>query len=323
MFNVLLMGDSICQGYSKYVREYLFGIASVYCPEDNGRFTTYQLKYLNDWLVPIKKEGKVDVVHFNAGLWDCLRIDGDEPLIDKSTYVNNIRRLIHRIRHNCHGADIVLATTTKVINERMDKSFCRLNEDVEIYNECLVEIANKNGVGIDDLYAVTSSVNFFEYDADGIHFTDCGYKKIADKVFESIIKILLSKANFKEKIATEFRCASGAKLNLKEYNRVVVYGYGEYGKYIVRQMNEHCPPPARLLCVIDRNPMKHGFTPEGVPVISLEEYQKRSKSDDVVIVSQTNKKTVYEIKRNLCALNVQMFDIYDFQCWWLMLKGVL
>ena len=79
MVNVFLMGDSICQGYAGYVSEALLGIAKVHCPKENARFTTYQLRYLNDWLEPVKKSGGVDVFHFNSGLWDMLRIDGDKP----------------------------------------------------------------------------------------------------------------------------------------------------------------------------------------------------------------------------------------------------
>ena len=78
MKNVLLLGDSIRHGYDKAVQKTLEGKANVYFPQDNCRFAAYLLRTVHEYksLIP---EGEVDVLHWNAGLWDCLRLFGEDP----------------------------------------------------------------------------------------------------------------------------------------------------------------------------------------------------------------------------------------------------
>ena len=92
MKKVLLIGDSIrfgasanpeydtaySPGYGIYVEETLKGEYEVYAPDDNCRFAQYTLRYLYDWANRVERE-KIDVVHWNNGLWDicnllCCRI---------------------------------------------------------------------------------------------------------------------------------------------------------------------------------------------------------------------------------------------------------
>lgn len=85
MKNIFLIGDSIrfgatnSPGYGIYVKEKLDGIANVYAPNENCRFAQYTLRQLHDWVQKLDGES-IDVVHWNNGLWDVLRVDGDEPL---------------------------------------------------------------------------------------------------------------------------------------------------------------------------------------------------------------------------------------------------
>ena len=74
----MLLGDSIRRGYDSAVKSTLEGKASVYFPEENCRFASYLLRNIHEYqtLIP---EGKVDVLHWNAGLWDCLRLFGVDP----------------------------------------------------------------------------------------------------------------------------------------------------------------------------------------------------------------------------------------------------
>ena len=77
MKKVVLIGDSIRMGYDKYVKEALKNSAEVYYPGENCRFAEYVLRYAHEW----KKAGAwgddVDLVHWNAGLWDVLELFGD------------------------------------------------------------------------------------------------------------------------------------------------------------------------------------------------------------------------------------------------------
>ena len=62
MKNVLLIGDSIRIGYDKAVKQSLAGIAEVYFPEENCRFASYVLRYLNEYR-NLVKDGNVDILH--------------------------------------------------------------------------------------------------------------------------------------------------------------------------------------------------------------------------------------------------------------------
>ncbi|MBQ5808205.1 MAG: hypothetical protein IIW21_00435, partial [Clostridia bacterium] len=84
MKNVFLIGDSIrygaqpvSPGYGIYVKKMLEGKANVYYPNENCRFAQYTLRALYDWAKRLKKENiQIDVIHWNNGLWDVLRLNG-------------------------------------------------------------------------------------------------------------------------------------------------------------------------------------------------------------------------------------------------------
>ena len=97
MKNVLLIGDSIRIGYDKAIKRTLEGKANVYFPEDNCRFASYVLRYIEEykWIVP---EGKVDVLHWNTGLWDCLRLYEEEPHTPLDFYAYYMERICQRIK---------------------------------------------------------------------------------------------------------------------------------------------------------------------------------------------------------------------------------
>lgn len=78
MSNVLLIGDSIRMGYDKAVQKSLEPFASVYFPTENCRFASYVLRYIHEYKT-LAPDRKFDVVHWNAGLWDCLRLFEEEP----------------------------------------------------------------------------------------------------------------------------------------------------------------------------------------------------------------------------------------------------
>ena len=85
MKNIYLIGDSIrygrksSKGYEYFLKQKLKDKANIYSPDENCRFAQYTLRGLCDWKHNIDCE-KIDVVHWNNGLWDVLRLDDDEPL---------------------------------------------------------------------------------------------------------------------------------------------------------------------------------------------------------------------------------------------------
>ena len=73
MKKIVLLGDSIRKGYDKYVKMAFKDVAEVYYPTENCRFAAYLLRYIHGYK-KLVEEGEVDVIHWNAGLWDCLRL---------------------------------------------------------------------------------------------------------------------------------------------------------------------------------------------------------------------------------------------------------
>ena len=190
MKKIVLIGDSIRMGYDKYIKDALRKTAEVLYPEENCRFAEYVLRYAHEW----KKKGNwsddVDLVHWNAGLWDALELFGDEPLTSIPYYGEAITRIDKRLRMLFPKAKFVFATSTNVNEKMSDPDFTRHNAIIEKYNaEALCALSGTDTV-INDLYSLTSSVPD-SYRSDWVHFyTPDGTKLIGGKVLSVICEIL-------------------------------------------------------------------------------------------------------------------------------------
>ena len=157
MKTVLLLGDSIRVGYDKSVQAALSGKANVCFPEENCRFAAYLLRNLHEYrtLLP---EGKADVIHWNAGLWDCLHLFEEEAQTPIDVYAYYIDRICKRIQKLFPEAEVIFATSTSVISEKMGKDFKRYNEEIEAYNAAAVEVVKRYGFVVNDLYAFSRNL---------------------------------------------------------------------------------------------------------------------------------------------------------------------
>ena len=113
MKNVLLIGDSIRIGYDKAVKKSLEPFATVSFPTENCRFAAYVLRYLHGYK-QLVKDGNIDVLHWNAGLWDCLRLFEEEPQTPVEVYTYYIDRICVRIKKLFPEAKVIFATSTSV-----------------------------------------------------------------------------------------------------------------------------------------------------------------------------------------------------------------
>lgn len=201
MKNVFLIGDSIrygatsnpdyqtenSPGYGIYVEQMLAGLASVTAPQDNCRFTQYTLRYLYDWSKDVDCE-KIDVVHWNNGLWDVLRINGDEPLTPIDVYEIMLVRVCDMIKRIFPNAKIIFALSTAVVEEWARPDFMRYNLDIEKYNEVAKKALIQKGVIINDLYKISKYFDSSLH-ADWVHFNDEGSKILAKAVCEKILSV--------------------------------------------------------------------------------------------------------------------------------------
>ncbi len=189
MKNILLIGDSIRKGYDKSVKSSLEGKANVYFPEDNCRFASYLLRYIHEYK-SLLKDDKFDIVHWNAGLWDCLRLCEEDPHTPIDIYGYYIERICVRMKKCYPGAKFVFATSTGVQSEKMQKYCIRYNEEIEKYNEVAVEIVKKHGFIVNDLYAVSKNLPE-EAHSDSVHYyTPMGTEAFTNQVLSCILPLI-------------------------------------------------------------------------------------------------------------------------------------
>ena len=193
MKNILLLGDSIrygapgSPGYGKIVKEKLEGKANVFAPDDNCRFVQYTLRYLYNWARDLEDvKEKIDVIHWNNGLWDVLRLNGDEPLTPVDMYVHFLKRVYNMLTKLFPNAKIVFALTTPVQEDMANPTFMRYNSDIEEYNKAAKEFMDSVGVCVNDFYSVIKPYGK-DVHSDWVHFNERGCEILADAVIEKVM----------------------------------------------------------------------------------------------------------------------------------------
>ena len=190
MKNVLLLGDSIRIGYDKSVKISLQGKANVVFPTENCKFASYFLRYLHEYKNALLPNGDVDVLHWNTGLWDCLRLFQEDPHTPIEFYAYYIERICQRIKKLFPNAKIIFATSTSVLSEEMPKDFKRYNEEIENYNNVAIEIVKRYGFEINDLYSLSTTLPESAH-SDFVHYyTSIGTKAFTNQVLKYLCKAL-------------------------------------------------------------------------------------------------------------------------------------
>lgn len=191
MKKIVLLGDSIRLGYEKFVKDSLDGVAEVYSPAENCKFTINLMRYLHSYVGPDGLPSDADLVHWNAGLWDVINMVGDDlPLTPPDAYADLIKRINKRIRWCFPKAKIVFATTTTVVEEKYTGTVRRFNADIIEYNKIALDALNGMDTVINDLYSLTKDIPS-ECRSDMTHFnTEQGVKMLGGKVLAVICKEL-------------------------------------------------------------------------------------------------------------------------------------
>ena len=194
MKKILLIGDSIRQGYDRYVKKAFDGVAEVFYPLDNCRFSSYILRHLIDWKTETGCGEDVDLIHWNAGLWDDLVMVDGKNLITIEDYARNIQRICDVIKILFPNAKMVFATSTPVREELFLGACKRYNADTKKYNAVAVKVVKENGGVIDDLYSAVENCPS-DYYSDMTHlYTKRGTKILTEQVISVIESVLNIKA---------------------------------------------------------------------------------------------------------------------------------
>jgi len=188
---VLLIGDSISEGYTVPVRKLLQGKANVHRIPENGGATKAGLAKIEKWL----GTEKWDVIHFNWGLHDLMfdpTTHPDPAQYEKdqlAQYEKNLRTLTARLKET--GAKLIWASSTPVADEMSSpRSPSHRAHMVPVYNEVAAKIMAENGIPIDDLNAYVTPVEDKMRKHHDVHFSMEGSEFLAIKVAEEIAKAL-------------------------------------------------------------------------------------------------------------------------------------
>lgn len=188
---VLLLGDSIRLGYCRHVREMMRGTADVYFPEnENGMFAYYTLRRIWDWTKLVPDPKKVDVIHFNNGLWDLGQRDGRECLTPIDVYAATMSRIADELKHFFPHAKLIFATTTP-INERVfNEQHLKGNAEVSRYNAAALKELGAKIEAVDDLNRFVRENGLAAHQVDIVHYDEDGYRLLAGEVVR-VIGLLL------------------------------------------------------------------------------------------------------------------------------------
>lgn len=178
---VLLIGDSISIGYTLPVRKLLDGKANVHRIPANGGPTTNGLKNLKTWL----GDGRWDVIHFNWGLHDLKKIDGQHQ-VPADEYEKNLRELVSLLKAT--NAKLIWCSTTPVPEGTLNPP--REFGDVPIYNDLAQKIMKEHHIPIDDLYSFAQPQLAKIQNKNDVHFSAAGSELLADQVAKSILERL-------------------------------------------------------------------------------------------------------------------------------------
>ena len=194
MKKVVLIGDSIRKGYDKYVKMAFEGVAEIFYPWDNCQFTGYILRHIIDWKNEMECGDDVDLVHWNAGLWDDLVMLDGKNHTPIAYYKENIQRICNSIKILFPKAKMIFATSTPIQEELFLGPCKRFNADTEKYNEQANEIIKSNNGEINDLYSLVKGFPK-DYYSDLTHlYTKQGTQLITEQVIRVIEESLLIKA---------------------------------------------------------------------------------------------------------------------------------
>lgn len=273
MYKVLLLGDSISIGYRQAVRKHIENNGGmVLWPKENGKFASYTYRMLYDWNNELSGLEDIDVVYWNNGLWDVVRLFGDLPQTPLDIYEEYIYKTFCRIKKLCPIGKVIFATTTRVLEHKFSNNVLRLNKDIEMYNIAAKQIVEKKGGIVHDLYKITYGWEE-ELWEDATHFTIKAYNNLACEISDKIIEVQ-TKGNILNKRFKNLIKAG------EKYKTIALYPYGYNGKILAYEIKNYLGPN-RVKCIDNYC--------SSAEVYTYNEYKKMNEFNESLYVITTEK----------------------------------
>jgi hypothetical protein len=180
---VLLVGDSILNGYRKRVIKALEGKVYV----DTWVNPYHQSEHLNKLLAQVLKHGPYNVVHFNMGLhgWP-------EGRIKPGTFEPLTKAYVEVLRQKLPNAKIIWASSTPVTMQGKPTELePEINPIIAEHNRLAAQVMAEMNVPVNDFYALLVDKLHLAR-GDRFHWTAPAYEILARKVTESVLRELNS-----------------------------------------------------------------------------------------------------------------------------------
>ncbi|MFN3168799.1 MAG: SGNH/GDSL hydrolase family protein [Phycisphaeraceae bacterium] len=194
---VLIIGDSISQGYHQTVVNQLKGKAIVTRIPQNGEWTGTGVEKLDDWL----GDTPWVTIHFNFGLWDMYGWPYHEEDRSPKAYRKRLNKIVKRLKQT--GATLIWATTTPACPEPEVTMLRRWQTQVVIapelekrYLDAAARVMKKHKVRVNDLHAlIKPQLEKYAVAPDNVHFTAEGSERLGKQVAAEILRTLETAAH--------------------------------------------------------------------------------------------------------------------------------
>ncbi|MDX9978886.1 MAG: SGNH/GDSL hydrolase family protein [Lentisphaeria bacterium] len=172
---ILLVGDSICNGYNGAVRKRLAEFANVDLLATSKNISDPALLKEMGYMLG---EYQYAVVHFNHGLHGFG--------IPQEKYEQYLRDYVAKVKAMAGDAKLVWASITPLRGDSPN------NAVIAARNEIAARVMQDNGIPVDDLHAVVAGQEELRSDnkGDAYHYNGKGYAVLAEAVSQYLAKLM-------------------------------------------------------------------------------------------------------------------------------------
>ncbi|MFN0102324.1 MAG: SGNH/GDSL hydrolase family protein [Bryobacteraceae bacterium] len=175
---VLIIGDSISNGYTPVVTTLLAGKADVKHHAGNAAHTNSGVAKLDGWLGAENWK----VITFNFGLHDLKIMENGQHQVSVEQYERNLQTIAERLKKT--GARLLYVTTTPVPEGKLSPP--RNPGDEVLFNDAALRVMKKHKIHIVDLYAFAKPRLAEIQGKANVHFTKEGSAALAEVVVKAI-----------------------------------------------------------------------------------------------------------------------------------------
>ncbi|MCC5937140.1 MAG: SGNH/GDSL hydrolase family protein [Lunatimonas sp.] len=191
---ILIIGDSISGGYTRYVTDHFKDRAVVMHNPGNAGDTGKGLTYIREYI----GNGDWDIILFNWGLHDlCYRHPDSKSAGNRDKVNGTITFTVDKYKENLESlvgimkelsdAKLVFVTTTFVPENEPG----RFSKDPIIYNKVALQVMKDHSVTVKDIYKKSKVIHKEHgFGDDDVHFTDAGNKELSKLIVEVLEKVL-------------------------------------------------------------------------------------------------------------------------------------